>query len=280
MRTRTSRAVKSRAIADLLAQFPGEEEFPLDDEVPGEVAMAEDDREQWLMKFDGSSTTQFRGVGVVLYHEEDKVVALSFKLEFPCSNNTAKYKAYLTGLAIALEMGVKHLRVLGDSNLVVCQTKGSFSLKEPSLAPYKAMVQKMEEKFSTFEIEHAPRNENRFANALAALGSQIMFKGDSTRLEVSKRKESIIEVLKEKFQEEQYEGDWRIPIKEALMKEEDTAGLKVLKDYTLVRGELYCRMPSEVLSRCVGQEEAQRKLKEVHDKTYGSCGEVSLYHKL
>ena len=73
------------------------------------------------------------------------------------------------------------------------------------------MVQKMEEKFSTFEIEHALRNENRFANELAALGSQIMFKRDSTRLEVSKRKESIIEVLKEKFQEEQYEGDWRIP---------------------------------------------------------------------
>ena len=60
----------------------------------------------------------------------------------------------------------------------------------------------MEEKFSTFEIKHAPRNENRFADALAALGSQIMFEGDSTRVEVSKRKESIIEMLKEKFQEE------------------------------------------------------------------------------
>ena len=51
---------------------------------------------------------------VVLYHEEDKVVALSFKLEFPCSNNTVEYEAYLTGLATALEMKVKHLRVLGD----------------------------------------------------------------------------------------------------------------------------------------------------------------------
>ena len=39
-------------------------------------------------------------------------------------------------------------------------------------------------------------------------------------------------------------------------------------------------MPSGVLSRCVGQEEAQRKLKEVHDKTCGSCGEVSLYRGL
>ena len=216
---------------------------------------------------------------VVLYHEEDKVVALSFKLEFPCSNNTVEYEAYLIGLATALEMGVKHLRVLGDSNLVVCQTKGSFSLKEPNLAPYRAMTQKMEEKFSTFEIEYAPRNENRLADVLAALGSQIMFEGDSTKVEVSKRKKSLIEMLKEKFQEEQCEGDWRILIKEALMKEEDTAVLKVLKDYALLRRELYRRMLGGVLSRCVGQKEVQRKLKEVHDKTCRSCEEVSLYRR-
>ena len=86
------------------------------------------------MKFDGSSTTHFGGVGVVLDHEEDKAVALSFKLEFLCSNNTVKYEAYLTRLATTLEMGVKYLKVQGDSNLVVCQPKGSFSLKEPSLA--------------------------------------------------------------------------------------------------------------------------------------------------
>ena len=72
------------------------------------------------MKFDGSSTTQSGGVGVVLYHEEDKEVALSFKLEFPCSNSKEEYEAYLIGLATALEMGVKHLKVMGDSNLVVC----------------------------------------------------------------------------------------------------------------------------------------------------------------
>ena len=65
--------------------------------------MAEEVREQWVMKFDGSSTTHFGGVGVVMYYEEDKVVALSFKLEFPCSNNTAEYEAYLTELATALK---------------------------------------------------------------------------------------------------------------------------------------------------------------------------------
>ncbi|XP_030969565.1 uncharacterized protein LOC115989829 [Quercus lobata] len=153
---------------------------------------------------------------------------------------------------MALEMGVKHLKVIGDSNLVLCQAKGILSLKEPSLAPYKAMAQKMEKKFSTFEIEHAPRNENRFADALVALGSQIMFKGDNTRVVVSKREESIIEVLKERFWEERYERDWRITIREALIKEEGASELKVLKDYALVRGELYRRMLGGVLSRCVG----------------------------
>ena len=45
-------------------------------------------------------------------------------------------------------------------------------------------------------------------DALAALSSQIMFEGDNTRVEVSKREESIIEVLKERFLEEWCEGDW------------------------------------------------------------------------
>ena len=118
------------------------------------------------------------------------------------------------------------------------------------------MAQKMEENFSTFEIEHTPRNENQFVDALAVLGSQIVFKGDNTRVVISKREESIIKVLKERFLEEQCEGDWRIPIKEALMKGEGVAELKLLKDYAMMRGELYRRMPGRVLSRCVGQNEA------------------------
>nr|XP_023913040.1 uncharacterized protein LOC112024662 [Quercus suber] len=142
------------------------------------------------------------------------------------------------------------------------------------------MAQKMEEKFSTFEIETAPRNENRFADALAAMGLQITFEGDSATVEVSKKRESIIEILKERFQEKQDKKNWRFPIREALIKDEDAAELKVLKDYALVRGELYHRMPGGVLSRCMGQEEAQRKLKEVHDRTCGSCGEISLYRRL
>ena len=153
--------VKIQAIANLLAQFPRKEESPLDDEVPGEVAREKITEEQWVMKFNGSSTANSRGIGVVLYHEGEETVALSFKLEFLCSNNTTKYEAYLMGLATTLEMGIKHLKVIDDSNLVVYQSKGSFSLKEPSLAPYRMLAQKMEENFSTFEIKHAQRSKNQ-----------------------------------------------------------------------------------------------------------------------
>ena len=58
------------------------------------------------------------------------------------------------------------------------------------------------------------------------------------------------------------------------------AELKILKDYVLMKGELYCRMPEGILSRCVGHEEAQRKLREVHGRTCGFCGEISPYHRL
>ena len=138
----------------------------------------------------------------------------------------------------------------------------------------------MEKKFSTFEIEHAPRNENQFVDALTTLDSQIVFERNNIRVVVSKREESIIEVLKERFLEEWCEGDWRIPIREALMKGEGATELKLLKNYAMMRGELYHRMPGKVLPRCLGQDKAQKKLKEVHDKTCGSCGEVSLYCKL
>jgi len=198
LKARTPKVVKSQAIDDLLAQFLREEEFLLDDEVLGEVATTKVIEEQWVMKFYGWSTANSGGTRIVLYHEGERAIVLSFKLEFPCLNNTTEFEAYLTGLATTLEMGIKHLKVIGDSNLVVCQAKGSFSLKEPSLALYKMLAQKMEEKFSMFEIERAQRSEDQYTDALVALGSQIAFEGSSTRVEVNKRRESIVKILQER----------------------------------------------------------------------------------
>ena len=94
------------------------------------MAVAEILGKKWTMRFDGSTTTTSNGLGVVLNCEDGDTIPLSFKLGFPCSNNIAEYEAYLTGLTIALSKGVKHVRVLGDSNLVVFQVKGDFALRE------------------------------------------------------------------------------------------------------------------------------------------------------
>lgn len=273
--------LKSQAIENLLAQFPGKEEFPLDEEVLGEVATVEVAANEWVVEFDQFSTANSGGVGVVLYHREGETIALSFKIEFSCSNNTAEYEAYLIGLAMALEMGVQHLKIVGDSNLVVCQAKRSFSLKEPSLAPYRTLTQRMDEKFYMFRIDHAQRSENKYADAPATLGSQIAFERRNTTMEVKMQKESIIKVLKERFPEKEgCEKDWRSPIKEALLREKDVVELKTAKDYVLMKGEMYRRMLGGILSRCIGHEKAQKKLEEVHSKTYGFCRKVSLYRRL
>jgi predicted nucleotidyltransferase len=84
---------------------------------------------------------------------------------------------------------------------VVCQAREEFSLKEPSLAPYRALAQKLEAKFNTFEIEHAQRNENRYADALATLGSQITFEGEEMDVTICKKIEPITESLKKEFEE-------------------------------------------------------------------------------
>ena len=82
------------------------------------------------MRFHGSATATLNDLGIVLSCENGDTVPLSFKLEFPCLNNAAEYEVYLIGLAIAFNMGVKHMKVLGDSNLVVSQVKGDFALRE------------------------------------------------------------------------------------------------------------------------------------------------------
>jgi ribonuclease HI len=156
----------------------------------------------WTLKFDGSSTATSAGAGIILYKDDGDAVTKSFKFDFPCSNNAAEYEAYLAGLAIAYEIRIKHLRVIGDSNLVVCQARGEFSLKEPSLVHLiEHLAQKFEARFSTFEIEHAQRNENRYADALVTLGSQIAFEGKEIDVTICKKAKPITESLRKEFEE-------------------------------------------------------------------------------
>uniref|UniRef100_A0A2N9FLD6 Integrase catalytic domain-containing protein n=1 Tax=Fagus sylvatica TaxID=28930 RepID=A0A2N9FLD6_FAGSY len=212
--TETPTAIKSQAIADLLAQFPGEDGSVISQEVPGEVGgallvgMADS---IWTLNFDGSSTSVSSGAGVVLTREDGETIAKSFKLDFPCSNNASEYEAYITGLAIAHGMGIKHLRLLG---------------------------------------------------------SQVAFEGPTADVTINKRSTQITELLREEYEEgDPDKEDWRTPLKSKLMSPKDVADLKALKDFVLISGDLYRRLPGGILARCVSHQEGTKKLQEVHEKS-------------
>jgi ribonuclease HI len=58
------------------------------------------------------------------------------RLHFPASNNAAEYEALINGLQIAIELGIKHLEIRGDSELVVGQVMKDQNCVDPRMAAY------------------------------------------------------------------------------------------------------------------------------------------------
>jgi hypothetical protein len=98
---------------------------------------------------------------------------------------------------------------------------------------------------------------------------------------ICKKIEPITESLRKEFEElSPDQEDWRVPIKAKLMSPVVAADLREIKDYTLISGDLYRRLPGGVLARCISIEEAKERLPEVHEKTCGDGGAISLYRRL
>ena len=132
------------------------------------------------------------------------------------------------------------------------------------MAAYRTWAQKVEQKFQTFGMKYAQKSKNRFAHALATLGSQIPFKGKSTQIKVIKQENSIIRILKKMFLEEPEQKDWKDKIKGKIGKLGHEGNIKELKDYTLIEGEPYRRLPGGILSRCINEKEGKLRLGELH----------------
>ena len=86
------------------------------------------------------------------------------RLHFPASNKMAEYEALLSGLRIAIELGVKRLDVRGDTQLVIDQVMKESSCYDPKMEAYCSAVHRLEDKFDGLELNHVLRNYNKDAD--------------------------------------------------------------------------------------------------------------------
>ncbi len=91
------------------------------------------------------------------------------RLQYPTTNNEAKYEALLTGLRIAKVLGVTTLRVLSDSQLVVGQVNDAYEVKENRMDKYLSLVRDIMARFDKVVLVQIPREQNIEANVLAKL---------------------------------------------------------------------------------------------------------------
>jgi ribonuclease HI len=67
------------------------------------------------MYFDGSVMKTGAGAVLLFVSPLGEQMRYAVRLHFPASNNMAEYEALLCGLKIAIETGIKHLDMRGDS---------------------------------------------------------------------------------------------------------------------------------------------------------------------
>jgi ribonuclease HI len=111
----------------------------------------------WKMYFDGASSKDSVGAGVVFISPSQDVTNFSFKLEFETKNNIVEYEALVLGLRAAKDMKIEGLTVFGDAKLIVHQVRNIYQTKHPRLKAYRNEVWDLIDNFfSTFNIYFFP----------------------------------------------------------------------------------------------------------------------------
>ncbi len=124
----------------------------------------------WLIAYtDGGSRGNPgpAGYGVLLQAEDGALVAELSKFLGIQTNNVAEYSALLGALEYALAHGHSHLRVISDSELMVKQIRGQYSVKSPDLRPLYEEARRRIARLDDFVIEHVLRGKNTKADQLA-----------------------------------------------------------------------------------------------------------------
>ena len=73
----------------------------------------------WTLFFDGSRSKEGAGAGCVLIDPKGIKTMIACRLEFECTSNMAEYKTLVQGLRKYIDMVVKAIECVGDSEIIV-----------------------------------------------------------------------------------------------------------------------------------------------------------------
>ena len=194
------------------------------------------------------------------------------------TNNTAEYEALLACLQIDQDLGAKKVKIFTDSQLVASQVTGEYQVREEHLQEYVQLVLEKMKEFETVEVTHVPREQNTRADILSKLastrtanGNKIVIQEVLTEPSIRKQKDQTHEVNAITEIE-----DWRGPITRYItsgeLPSDPNERMKLKRrafSFTLVEGTLYKRGLITPLIKCLGPNETQEVLFEVHDDICG-----------
>ncbi|XP_076919024.1 uncharacterized protein LOC143579666 [Bidens hawaiensis] len=126
----------------------------------------------WLVFTDGASSSEGSGSGIRLVNPQGHEFRYAIKLDFKSTNNEAEYKAFLVGLRIAKMLGVEHLEARVDSMLIAGQINGTYEAKNDVMASYFSQTKDLSLQFSSCNVIHIKRSENKSVDAFSKLASK------------------------------------------------------------------------------------------------------------
>lgn len=85
---------------------------------------------------DGSTIGKGSGVGILLVSSQRDVIQVAMQLSFKVSNNEVEYETLLVGLQATKYIGVVMVVIHSNSQLVACQLKGMYEVKNDRLCKY------------------------------------------------------------------------------------------------------------------------------------------------
>lgn len=107
------------------------------------------------------------GYGAVIEDPGGRIAARLSEFLGVQTNNYAEYSGLLAVLQWAIENGVKRLRVVSDSELMVKQMKGQYKVGSPVLRPLWEEAKRLAARLDRFEMRHTLRGGNQEADRLA-----------------------------------------------------------------------------------------------------------------